>query len=112
MAGFNPDDGFLRSNRCLQKEFVRFPFEYQRKFTHQYFAFLVVDLIYKAYSDIIKDSWSLSTDVILTSENYARNFFGYGNETSNNDVEKELTTIELKFQIIFLGLLCLKNIMV
>lgn len=86
--GFNPDDGFLigGSIHYSVKGFQRNPFSQEHRFkTGYYFATSGFDLRYEGEFANIFGEWNLHLSGVLTSENFANNYFGYGNETVNND---------------------------
>ncbi|MBD0830802.1 metallophosphoesterase [Aestuariibaculum sediminum] len=88
--GFNPDDGmrlgvsFTRTN----KGFKRNPFSTQHRFkAGYYFATEGYDFNYSGEFANVFGAWNLTVGGLFTSENFTNNFFGYGNETENNDDE-------------------------
>lgn len=86
--GFNPDDGFKigLTNTYTVKGFKRNPFSQQHIVkAGYYFATSGFDLRYKGEFAQVFGDWNLQVDAVVTSENFTNNFFGYGNETVNND---------------------------
>ncbi|MCK7589038.1 metallophosphoesterase [Subsaxibacter sp. CAU 1640] len=86
--GYNPDNGFLLgiSYVSTKKGFQRNPFSQQHHFRGGYFfATNGFDINYDGEFANISDDWNLHIGGRFTSENFANNFFGYGNETVNND---------------------------
>ncbi len=86
--GFNPDDGFKigLSNTYTVKGFKRNPFSQQHTVkAGYYFATGGFDVRYKGEFAQVFGDWNLQVDATVTSENFTNNFFGYGNETINND---------------------------
>ena len=87
ILGYNPDDGMLVgfSYTHTYTGFARNPFSQQHKFSGgYYFATQGFDLEYQGEFNV-KSRWNLSVGLKFTSENYTNNFFGFGNETPNND---------------------------
>ncbi|TNJ45197.1 metallophosphoesterase [Tamlana fucoidanivorans] len=85
--GFNPDDGFLLgvSYVSTTKGFQRNPFSQQHRFKGGYFfATEGFALKYDGEFANIMNDWNLHIGGQYTTENFANNFFGYGNETSND----------------------------
>lgn len=91
--GFNPDDGFLLGLQYVKtkKGFQRNPFSTQHRFKGGYFfATNGFSLDYNGEFANIFGDWNLHVGGKYTSENFTNNFFGYGNETVNNDDELDL----------------------
>lgn len=86
--GYNPDDGikFGIADTYTVKGFQRNPFSQQHTFKGgYYFATNGFDLKYNGeFANIFAD-WNLHVGGRFTSENFSGNFFGFGNETINND---------------------------
>jgi hypothetical protein len=86
--GFNPDDGFKLGASYIYtvKGFQRNPFSQQHHFKGGYFfATNGFEFNYDGeFANIYRD-WNLQVSGRFTSENFTNNFFGYGNETVNND---------------------------
>lgn len=91
--GFNPDNGFLLGISYVKtkKGFQRNPFSEQHKFKGGYFfATKGFDIDYDGeFANIFAD-WNLHVGGRITGSNFTNNFFGYGNETVNNDDELDL----------------------
>ena len=91
--GYNPDDGFQLGVSFMKtvKGFQRNPFSQQHRFKGGYFfATNGFALNYDGeFANIFQD-WNLHVAGTFTSENFTNNFFGYGNETVNNDEELDL----------------------
>tara|TARA_R110002049_G_scaffold30345_2_gene103952 strand:- start:3188 stop:6865 length:3678 start_codon:yes stop_codon:yes gene_type:complete len=86
--GFNPDDGFLLgvSYTRTTKGFQRNPYSQQHRFKGgYYFATNGFSLNYDGEFANIMNDWNLHVGGQFTTENFTNNFFGYGNETVNND---------------------------
>ncbi|MBP0904290.1 metallophosphoesterase [Mariniflexile gromovii] len=88
--GANPDDGFKIgvSNTYKTYGFERNPFTSQHIFKGAYyFATQGLELGYMGEFANVVGKMNLSVDINFTSPNYAMNFFGYGNETSNPEAD-------------------------
>ena len=91
--GFNPDDGVLLGFQFVKTKngFQRNPFSQQHRFKGGYFfATNGFSLNYDGEFANIRNDWNLHVGGKFTSENFTNNFFGYGNETVNNDDELDL----------------------
>ena len=91
--GFNPDDGMLLGFQFVKTKngFQRNPFSQQHRFKGGYFfATNGFSLNYDGEFANIMNDWNLHVGGQFTSENFTNNFFGYGNETVNNDDELDL----------------------
>ena len=101
--GFNPDDGFQLGVSFVNtiKGFQRNPFSQQHRFKGGYFfATNGFALNYDGeFANIFQD-WNLHITGTFTTENFTNNFFGYGNETVNNDNELDLDYNRVKTSII------------
>jgi len=89
--GANPDDGFKIgiANTFNNYGFERNPFSSQHIFNASYyFATNGFELGYKGEFANVLGKMNFSTEVKYTSPNYAMNFFGYGNETSNPEADE------------------------
>jgi len=87
-AGFNPDDGVklgininytvnnFKQNPYTQKHIVN---------GYYYFATGGFELEYKSYFPGLLGNWVIDVEAKYTTPNFAMNYFGYGNETVNND---------------------------
>ncbi len=100
--GYNPDDGIKIgiADTYTVKGFQRNPFSQQHSFNGGYFfATNGFDLKYNGeFANIFAD-WNLHIGGRFTSENFTRNFFGYGNQTINNDDELDLDYNRVKTSI-------------
>lgn len=91
--GFNPDDGFLLGVSMVKttKGFQRNPFSQEHRFKGgYYFATNGFSLNYEGEFANILNDWNLHIGGTYTTENFTNNFFGYGNETVNNDDDLDL----------------------
>ena len=104
VAGFNPDDGLKlgASATFTNYGFVRNPFSAQHQISAAYyFATNGFELNYNGEFANVIGRWNLGLEAAYTSPNYAINFFGYGNETSNPEVE--LSGFDLDYNRVKLG---------
>ncbi|MCH4551625.1 metallophosphoesterase [Aestuariibaculum lutulentum] len=86
--GYNPDDGMKLgvSFTKTTKGFKRNPFSTQHRFrAGYYFATEGYDIRYNGQFANVLGEWNLAVGGVFASENFTNNFFGYGNETQNND---------------------------
>ncbi|WP_108422621.1 metallophosphoesterase [Flagellimonas amoyensis] len=91
--GFNPDDG-LRiglTDTYTFNGFRKNPFTQQHTFNGAYyFATKGYDLGYKGEFAHVFNNVNLELNARFTSPNFTLNFFGFGNETVNNDDDEPL----------------------
>lgn len=87
-AGFRTDDGlFIGANDTyISKGFNGEDFRYKHYLSANYFFdYQAIELEYKGiYANIIPN-WNLEADAYFTSDTFANNFFGYGNETTYDE---------------------------
>ena len=91
--GFNPDDGMSLglSYTKTTKGFQRNPFSQQHRFRGGYFfATNGLSLLYDGEFANVINGWNLQVGGQFTTGSFTNNFFGFGNETINNDDELEL----------------------
>ncbi|WP_299225764.1 metallophosphoesterase [uncultured Psychroserpens sp.] len=91
--GFNPDDGISLGISYVRTKngFQRNPFSQQHRFKGGYFfATEGFSLNYDGEFANIMNDWNLHVGGQFTSANFTNNFFGYGNETVNNDDDLDL----------------------
>ena len=85
---YNPDDGFALGVSLVKttKGFQRNPYSQQHRFKGGYFFGTDgFSIEYDGkFANLFKD-WNLHVGGQLTGENFSNNFFGFGNETVNND---------------------------
>ncbi|MFD0798887.1 metallophosphoesterase [Maribacter chungangensis] len=87
-VGFNPDDGIKLgfSNTYTYNGFRQNPFTRQHTVqASYYFATSGFDVSYSGEFAELFENWNLVVDSRFTSPNFARNFFGFGNDTENLD---------------------------
>ncbi|MDD3721352.1 MAG: metallophosphoesterase [Lutibacter sp.] len=88
--GSNPDDGFKIGihNTFTMYGFERNPFTQQHTLNAAYFfANNGFDISYNAEFANIFNKWNFLMETRYTSPNYSINFYGFGNETINNEDE-------------------------
>ena len=86
--GYNPDNGVSLglTDVYTVQGFRQNPFSQQHRFKILYFfATSGLDFTYNGEFAGIMNDWNLTLGARYTTPNYARNFFGYGNESVNND---------------------------
>ncbi|WP_438424024.1 metallophosphoesterase [Aquimarina macrocephali] len=105
--GFNPDDGLninvtdvytvngFKNNPYHSKHRLRAAYYFQ---TEGY------DLSYSGEFVKALGNWNFLIDAVYTSENFAQNFFGFGNNTINPDEELDLDYNRVKMGIWSFGL--------
>ncbi|WP_282069045.1 metallophosphoesterase [Olleya namhaensis] len=97
--GYNPDDGFkvgFGLNYTI-KGFTRNPYSQQHRFNAGYFfATSGFSVNYDGEFANLFGDWNLHVAGQVTSENFTNNFFGYGNQTVNNDDVLELDYNRIK----------------
>lgn len=92
VIGYNPDDGIKigLKNTILKNNFERNPFTSKHTISgFYYFATDGYELNYTGEFANIFHKWNLGIEADFNSPNFARNFFGFGNESSNPEVKKE-----------------------
>ena len=92
-VGFNPDDGVRLglSNTYTFNGFRQNPFTQQHTFNAAYyFASSGYDFEYNGEFANTFENVNLELNAKYTSPNFAINFFGFGNETVNNDDDEPL----------------------
>lgn len=100
--GFNPDDGFFigTSTTFIKNGFIRHPFTHQHTIkTGYFFATQGVDLSYQGIFARALGKFNLETDLRFTSDNFAQNFFGFGNQTQNLEDDEGLDFNRVKMSI-------------
>ncbi len=98
--GANPDDGFkvgfVNTYTVSTYNFKRNPFISKHTLSGSYFfATSGYDLALNSEFSRIVGKWSLAIDAAFTSPNFSRNFFGFGNSTSNSEPDDD--AIDLDF---------------
>lgn len=101
--GFNPDDGVKVgvSVTYTVNAFKRNPFTQKHNIrANYYFATSGYEVIYKGIFPNIVNNWFVEMDASITSPNFSSNFFGYGNETKNEDDDLGMNFNRVKIQAI------------
>jgi hypothetical protein len=87
-GGYNPDDGIkLGVKTTLKKyKFIQKPFSESHSLGINY-SFITggMDLSYKSIIPFAKSKWNFAFDSHITNSSFVINYFGFGNETINND---------------------------
>src|SRR6218665_941494 len=90
LIGYNPDDGVKMGAvvNYTVNGFNRFPYTQRHSIKAMYyFATNGFELSYKGIFPHFVGKWNLILDALYTSPNFSINYFGYGNETVNNQDE-------------------------
>ncbi|WP_225876752.1 metallophosphoesterase [Flavobacterium muglaense] len=86
--GFNPDDGIklgVNLNYTVN-HFKQKPFTYKHSLkANYYFATTGFEVLYSLSAPKLIGDWDFKLDTQFTSPNFAMNYFGYGNQSSNTD---------------------------
>ncbi|WP_432221183.1 metallophosphoesterase [Flavobacterium sp. TMP13] len=88
--GYNPDDNFKLgfTVNYTVNQFKQSPFTQKHVLKgNYYFGTQGIELMYNSYFPEVIGKWGLDIDAEFTTPNFTMNFFGYGNETKNNDEE-------------------------
>ncbi|CAL2108450.1 Calcineurin-like phosphoesterase [Tenacibaculum sp. 190524A02b] len=96
--GSNPDDGFFFGASVVhtRQGFKKQPFASEHTFTANYFSAINgFDVEYNGEFTEFIGNWNLALRAKATSDNYAINFFGWGNE-SEFDTNKDLDFYRIK----------------
>lgn len=111
-VGFNPDDG-IRIGPLVNLTFNGFhrnPFSSMHVFSGgYYFATQGFDLGYRGEFAGILGNYNLLTELKYTSPNFAENFFGFGNETKNNQNVLDFDYNRVKLSIYKMSIGAVKN---
>ena len=87
-AGFRTDDGFFlgASNTYTENGINSGSFKQKHRLSANYFFnFEALEVAYSGKYGSIFPGWNLETDAYFTNDRYVSNFFGYGNETINDE---------------------------
>lgn len=110
--GYNPDDGITTGAQYIYQinSFQRNPFSQRHTGNaNYYFDTQSFDVSYAAeFANIQKDR-NLSLGAYVTSPNYTVNYFGYGNETTNNESEVGIGFNRVQLQTISATVGLLRN---
>ena len=106
--GFNPDDAILLKAAATYtiNGFQRNPFSQQHSFTANYaFATTGFRLDYEGeFANFFLD-WNLNIGGTVTNDNYVQNFFGFGNETKNNEDDYDYNRVNRSIYAGHIGVL-------
>ncbi|MBG6133543.1 hypothetical protein IWQ47_004955 [Aquimarina sp. EL_43] len=105
--GFNPDDGLNINVTDVYtiNGFKNNPYHSKHRFrAAYYFQTEGYDLSYSGEFVNALGNWNFLIDAVYTSENFAQNFFGFGNNTFNPDDELDLDFNRVKLGIWSFGL--------
>lgn len=86
--GFRTDDGFFlgASNTYTQKGIDGNSFRQQHSISaNYYFNFKAAELSYSGIYGSVFPGWNFETSAYFANDRYVKNFFGFGNETVNNE---------------------------
>ncbi|WP_027394621.1 metallophosphoesterase [Aquimarina latercula] len=112
VIGFNPDDGVRVGPMLIYtiNGFHRNPFSSSHSFSGgYYFATQGFDLGYRGEFAGILGDYNLFVGATYTSPNFAANFFGFGNETENNQDELDFDYNRVKLSTYAVSLGAVKN---
>jgi len=101
--GYNPDDGVKLGGMLNYTNYSFKQNPYTQKHTFKafyYFATNGFELNYAAKFPKVLGQWDFDLDTRFTSPNFAINFFGYGNETVNNDDDLGMDYNRVRIQMI------------
>lgn len=93
VLGGNPDDGILfgLTNTYTISGFKENPFHQRHSIGAQYYlATSGFQLNYKGEFASVFGTWNLTLDGRITTDNFTRNFFGFGNNTENIDDQEDV----------------------
>jgi predicted phosphodiesterase len=101
--GFNPDDGIklgIIANYTIN-HFKQDP--YTRKHTikaNYYFATEGFELLYSLHIPSVNKKWDFGLESQITSPNFAINYFGYGNNSINNEEENGMDYNRVRIRLL------------
>ncbi|MCG2610944.1 metallophosphoesterase [Flavobacterium sp. SM15] len=101
-AGFNPDDGVKlgAAINFVKYGFVNNPYAQKQSFKGNYFfATQGFELFYNGVFANAIGKWNFELDARYTTPNFSINYFGYGNETQNQDDVFGMDYNRVKIQI-------------
>ncbi|MGC4042043.1 MAG: metallophosphoesterase [Flavobacterium sp.] len=99
--GYNPDDGVKIGAvvNYTKNGFKQNPYTQKHTFkANYYFATNGFELMYKAKIPQAVGKWDFEMESRVTSANFAINYFGYGNETVNNDEDTGMDYNRVRIQ--------------
>ena len=101
--GFNPDDGIKIGGMLNYTKygFKQNPYSQKHMFkAFYYFATNGFELNYSGKFPKVIGEWDFDIDTRFTSPNFAINYFGYGNETINNDDDLGMDYNRVRIQML------------
>jgi hypothetical protein len=102
LAGYNPDDG-LKLGALVNytiNNFNRRPYSQKHNLRANYiFATHGFELGYRGTFMNVASRWNFGLDALYTSPNFSINFFGWGNETGNDDDNLGMDYNRVKLQV-------------
>ncbi|MGV3697995.1 metallophosphoesterase [Flavobacterium sp.] len=101
--GYNPDDGVKIGGMLNYTKYGFRQNPYTQKHTFKgfyYFATNGFELSYSGKFPKALGEWDVDIDTRFTSPNFAINYFGYGNETVNNDKDLGMDYNRVRLQMI------------
>lgn len=101
--GYNPDDGVKLGGMLNYTKYGYKQNPYTQKHTFKafyYFATNGFELSYSGKFPKVLGQWDFDLDTRFTSPNFAINYFGYGNETVNNDKDFGMDYNRVRLQMI------------
>ncbi|WP_340199749.1 metallophosphoesterase [Ascidiimonas sp. W6] len=112
--GFNPDDGIKIGMQYTATKygFERNPFSNKHSFAaNYYFATSGFEFLYNGESANIFNAINLTFGAKFTSENFARNFFGFGSDSPNfdDDLEFDFNRVKLSEWMGYVGFIRRSN---
>ena len=104
--GYNPDDnmklGFIVNYTV--NNFKQNPYTQKHSFKGDYFFETEgVELSYKGSFPELLGKWGLEVHTLFTTPNFTMNYFGFGNNTRNQDEEKGMNFNRVRIQKIKIG---------
>ncbi|QYJ68477.1 metallophosphoesterase [Flavobacterium litorale] len=100
-AGYNPDDGVKLGVlfNYIVNNFNRKPYSQKHSVKAEYF-FATSGVAASSRSEFINiaSRWDFAVDLRYTSPTFSINYFGYGNETENNDDDRGMDFNRVKLQ--------------
>lgn len=101
--GYNPDDGVKIGGMLsfTENSFKQNPYTQKHTFKgFYYFATNGFELSYSGKFPKVLGKWDFDIDTRFTSPNFAINYFGYGNETVNNDEDLGMDYNRVRLQLV------------
>ncbi|HLT34477.1 MAG TPA: metallophosphoesterase [Aquaticitalea sp.] len=106
--GFNPDDTVILDLTATYtvNGFQRNPFSQQHSF-HANYTFATTGIRFDYHGEFANFffDWNLNIGGTVTNDNYAQNFFGFGNETVNEEGEYDYNRVNYNYNAGYIGVL-------